>query len=189
MEDSKEGRNKQGNRDHLNCIQAINEVLRYNEYIRHVIDKLNARGCPVGRPFFICEKCPSDKRVGGYWDSSRGIIVCENIKRPISQVARTMLHEMIHAYDYCDVDFSSTNCYHHACTEIRAANLSGDCNFGLELIRGRGLGFTQHKPECIKRIATQSISMNPACSEKAKHYIEKVWDICSTDTRPFDHVP
>lgn len=41
-----------------------------------------------------------------------------------------MRHEMIHAYDHCrakDLDWNS--CRHHACSEIRAAVLSGDCTF------------------------------------------------------------
>lgn len=53
-----------------------------------------------------------------------------------------MIHELIHAYDYCRANLVLENCRHHACTEIRAASLSGDCDFFNELKRGNW-GFKQ----------------------------------------------
>lgn len=47
-----------------------------------------------------------------------------------------MVHESIHAFDACRVKLDSNNCTHLACTEIRAANLSTDCNFSTEVARG-----------------------------------------------------
>jgi inner membrane protease ATP23 len=39
----------------------------------------------------------------------------------------TLTHELVHAYDHCRAYVDWTNCVHHACSEVRAANLSGDC--------------------------------------------------------------
>lgn len=39
----------------------------------------------------------------------------------------TLTHELVHAYDHCRAFVDWSNCVHHACSEIRAAHLSGDC--------------------------------------------------------------
>lgn len=44
--------------------------------------------------------------------------------------------------------------------------------------------------ECIKRRATKSVTNNPFCSEAAaKDAVEAVWDVCYSDTQPFDRAP
>jgi len=81
---------------------------------------------------------------------------------------RGVVHELIHAYDACRVELQSHNCNHIACTEIRAANLSGDCDFGVELSRrklnmimeGKLAGIQQL---CVKRRAELSLAMHEQC--------------------------
>ena len=44
--------------------------------------------------------------------------------------------------------------------------------------------------DCVRRRATKSVSLNPFCSGAAvKDSIDKVWDTCYKDTKPFDKVP
>ena len=143
----------------------------------------------ASRSFFRCEECPEELLIGGYWDTERGVVLCQNRPRSPSQMGRTMLHELVHAFDFCRVEMNPTSCLHMACTEIRAANLSGDCNLSMELMRGRGLGFTAHKQECVKRIAASSLSINPGCKEHAVRAVELAWAHCWPDLQPFDHIP
>jgi inner membrane protease ATP23 len=45
-----------------------------------------------------------------------------------------MVHELIHAIDLCRTKMDPlNNCMHMACTEIRAENLSGECDWTREL--------------------------------------------------------
>ena len=46
----------------------------------------------------------------------------------------TLTHELIHAYDHCRAYMNWSNCVHHACSEIRAANLSGDCHMSVSFL-------------------------------------------------------
>ena len=66
-----------------------------------------------------------------------GVVLCENQSLTQSDVNDVITHELIHAYDHCRAKVDWGNCVHHACSEIRAANLSGDCFFSKE-VRGRG---------------------------------------------------
>ena len=43
--------------------------------------------------------------------------ICEE---PCTQnlARRTIVHELIHAYDFCRAEVDADNCYHAACTEV-----------------------------------------------------------------------
>eukprot|EP00960_Hanusia_phi_P011310 330485-Hanusia_phi.AAC.1 len=109
------------------------------------MEHMAKRGCPVDESFFHVRHC--DEKVGGGFDESAsrqgGVVLCHNHLRNYShtgllaceasarsQLAEmTMTHELIHAYDHCRAYVDWSNCVHHACSEIRAANLSGDCKW------------------------------------------------------------
>jgi hypothetical protein len=85
-----------------------------------------------------------------------------------SEWTRGVVHELIHAYDACRVELEPHNCNHIACTEIRAANLSGDCDFGVELSRRKLSMLTEGKlagiqQSCVHRRAELSLAMHEAC--------------------------
>jgi len=98
------------------------------------------------------------------------------------------MHELVHAYDHCKArELDWHNCKHHACTEVRAANLSGDCRMGNELARGN-LNLRGQYSVCLKRRARLSVQANPSCAseQQARAAVDAVFDECSKDTRPFD---
>ena len=51
----------------------------------------------------------------------------------------TVAHELIHAYDQCRAGkrMNWSDVRQHACSEVRAANLSGDCHWVNEVMRGK----------------------------------------------------
>jgi inner membrane protease ATP23 len=118
------------------------------------------------------------------------ITVCSNYLTIQDEVNQVVIHELIHAYDECRAkNLDWTNCAHHACSEIRAGHLSGDCHFKRELLRGF-IKLRGHEQECIKRRVLKSLRGNPYCSEvAAKDAMEAVWDTCYNDTKPFDRAP
>ncbi|KAJ2505246.1 Mitochondrial inner membrane protease atp23 [Coemansia sp. RSA 2052] len=134
-----------------------------------------------------CMKC-SEMRSGEY--SSEGVIqLCYNRLQGKGHLETTMAHEMVHAYDDKNFNLDWYNLEHHACTEIRAASLSGDCTWFQEFMRGN-LGFLKHHQVCVKRRAVLSLLANPSC-KSAKHAeaaVNKVFKSCFTDTRPFDEI-
>lgn len=105
--------------------------------------------------------------------------------------ANTILaHELIHAIDMCRAKMDPLhNCMHLACTEIRAENLSGECNMTWELMRGKLNGFFGHGQECVRRRAIDSVKANPNCSRDAALYVDAAMERCYKDTFPFDRHP
>ena len=77
-----------------------------------------------------------------------------------------------------------------ACAQVRAANLSGDCNWRMEFDRGN-FNFTGQQRACVRRRAELSVAMNPSCQGigAARAAIDGCFDACIADTAPFDREP
>lgn len=122
--------------------------------------------------------------------STLQVILCHNHLISQKEVNHALTHELLHAYDHCrgaNIDWH--NCNHHACSEIRAASLSGDCNWGQEVQRGN-YGIRKQHQVCVKRRAELSLSMNPPCQGlRGKLAVDSVFDSCYKDTTPFDRIP
>ncbi|KAM0039572.1 putative peptidase M76, ATP23 [Helianthus debilis subsp. tardiflorus] len=116
--------------------------------------------------------------------------MCSNHLTIQDEVTQVVIHELIHAYDDCRAaNLDWTNCAHHACSEIRAGHLSGDCHYKRELLRGF-VKIRGHEQDCVRRRVMKSLACNPYCSQAAaKDAMEAVWDTCYNDTKPFDRAP
>jgi inner membrane protease ATP23 len=105
--------------------------------------------------------------------------------------ANTILaHELIHAIDMCRAKMDPLhNCMQLACTEIRAENLSGECNMSWELLRGKMNKYFGHGQECVRRRAIDSVKANPNCTKNAEVYVDAAMERCYKDTFPFERHP
>ena len=137
----------------------------------------------------VCKKC-DDKQSGGF-DPDYGILICANQMRNRGHMEDTLAHEMVHAYDHLRFKMDAVhNLRHAACTEIRAATLSGECRWGREFFTRGQWGVTQQLQECVRRRAALSVAARPGCRD-AKHaemVVNEVWESCFHDTRPFDEI-
>ncbi|ESQ49757.1 hypothetical protein EUTSA_v10021562mg [Eutrema salsugineum] len=169
------------------CQDMIQRSFR-NPIVKFLMEQMEKSGCRVGDNFVKAVVCTGP--VAGGFTRGRGITVCSNYLTIQDEVNQVVIHELIHAYDECRAkNLDWTNCAHHACSEIRAGHLSGDCHFKRELLRGF-IKLRGHEQECIKRRVLKSLRGNPYCSEvAAKDAMEAVWDTCYNDTKPFDRAP
>ena len=75
---------------------------------------------------------------------------------------------------------------HHACAEIRASSLSGECDLSQEINRGRW-GLAGHHGACVRRRAALSLALAGRPDPEAA--VASVFDRCYRDTAPFDRHP
>lgn len=190
-----------------NCSTSSGPVVKF------MMEQLEKAGCPLKADHFRCTPCDIT-RAGGYAPKfgvkSGGhaglsiyeyfnnfkspcipsqIILCQNRLLSKQHMEDTMTHEMIHAFDNCTAKVNWNDCLHVACSEIRAASLSGDCKFTRELRRGI-LGFSKHHQTCVKRRAILSLKGLPECCGEgtAEEAVNAVWKSCFNDTAPFDEI-
>ncbi|KAH7846951.1 hypothetical protein Vadar_020059 [Vaccinium darrowii] len=169
------------------CQDMIQRSLR-TPMVKFLREHLEKSGCSIRDNFIKAIHC--DQKISGGYFRGEGIMVCSNHMTLQDEVNQVVIHELIHAYDDCRAaNLDWANCAHHACSEIRAGHLSGDCHYKRELLRG-SLKIRGHEQECVRRRAMKSVTANPYCSESAaKDAMEAVWDVCYNDTKPFDRAP
>lgn len=143
----------------------------------------------VTKSFFKVENC--EATIAGGFRPQSGVVVCQNHVQTQEEVNNLLAHELIHAFDHCRAkDLDWNNCQHHTCSEIRASNLSGDCHWFFEALRGNFNVKKQHQ-ECVRRRAKLSIAMNPACGDNDTQLkaVDDCFEKCFADTAPFDRIP
>ncbi|XP_077225934.1 ku70-binding family protein [Tasmannia lanceolata] len=176
-----------GGRTVEECQDMVSTSLR-TPTVKFLKEHLEKAGCIVGEKFIKAVEC--EQRISGGYVRGEGIRVCSNHMNLQDEVNQVVIHELIHAYDDCraaNLDWG--NCAHHACSEIRAGHLSGDCHYKRELLRGF-VKLRGHEQDCVRRRVMKSVIANPYCSESAaKDAMEAVWDVCYNDTKPFDRAP
>jgi len=92
---------------------------------------------------FSCEDCNGNVS-GGFDASTSQIVLCQNNIRNQAHMNRVVTHELVHAFDHCRAHVNwFTDVRHLACSEVRAANLSGDCSLVNEIFRLH-FGLKQH---------------------------------------------
>ncbi|XP_027359225.1 mitochondrial inner membrane protease ATP23-like [Abrus precatorius] len=169
------------------CEAMIQKSFR-TPMVRFLRERLEKAGCGVGDNFFKAVTCK--QQMAGSYVRGEGVRVCSNYVRIQDDVNLVVIRELIHAFDDCraaNLDWS--DCAHHACTEIRAGHLSGDCHYKRELLRGF-MKLRGHEQECVRRKVMKALSANPNCfGFAAKDSMEAVWDVCYNDTQPFDRAP
>ena len=62
----------------------------------------------------------------GFDPDAKEVILCEDNLTSQNQLNRILTHELIHAFDVCRAHYDNNNLEHLACSEVRAANLSGE---------------------------------------------------------------
>ncbi|EGC29074.1 hypothetical protein DICPUDRAFT_90652 [Dictyostelium purpureum] len=167
------------------CRENVEKVLKEDPILHYIIKEMMSLGCLP--PIIKCEPCDNSESYGSY-SPYKGILICDNIQTFPLNIRNSVVHEYIHAYDICKNKFEPTNCEHIACTEIRAANLSGDCKWQMEALK-KNYGVTGHQIECVKRRAIGSLKLNPLCKGVAEEMVNKVWSKCSEDFYPFSSIP
>ncbi|XP_037743600.1 mitochondrial inner membrane protease ATP23 homolog isoform X2 [Chelonia mydas] len=97
---------------------------------------------------------------------------------------------------YKDRHFACEDCdgcvsggFDAATSQIRAANLSGDCSLINEMTRFK-FGLKQHHQTCVRDRAIRSIlAVRKVSKETAEKAVDGVFDSCFNDHEPFGRVP
>ncbi|XP_066447807.1 mitochondrial inner membrane protease ATP23 homolog [Eleutherodactylus coqui] len=175
---------------HRECRRRLRSAMETSPYAQLLLHAMKRSGCTVSRDrHFSCEDC--DGSVSGGFDAETSeIVLCQNNIHSQSHMDRVVTHELIHAFDHCraHVDWFN-NVRHLACSEIRAANLSGDCALTNEISRFN-FGLKQHHQDCVRDRALRSIlAVRHISREAAAKAVDNVFDSCFNDLEPFGRIP
>lgn len=173
------------------CNENLAWMLTYSPSVTFMLENINKfakDGQGLSKENIICDMC-TDTKGGGFHPQS-GVLLCANWITSKWQLEDVLTHELVHVYDYLRFNLKFEDLRHHACTEIRASMLSGECRIFQE-IKKTGLGnFGKKFQGCVRRRAAISVAANPNCKspEEAEKVVDLVWNSCFNDTRPFERV-
>ena len=176
------------------CRQQLEYSVVNDTRVHKLVDAIEALGCPIPKNFFSCRSC--DEAVSGGFCVPQGnpkipyepkILMCDTEMDAVT-FQNTVVHELVHAYDNCKMKIKHENCLQHACTEIRAASLSGECNYWQEFQRGNR-NIAAGGKECVQRRARMSLESNPHCKDVAMDAVLASWDFCSKQKEPLGEWP
>lgn len=172
----------------VKCYEYRDWLLNYSPTVRFMSEQIAKLGGNINKNNIICEHC--DREQSGGFHSDLGILLCQNKLRSKWHTEDTLAHEMIHAYDQCKFNIDWMNLRHHACAEIRASSLSGECRMMNQIVRNGIWKVSKGHQDCVRRRATLSVRANPNCKndEEAARVVNEVFDSCFADTRPFDEI-
>lgn len=170
------------------CWKDRDWVMKYSPSVLFMMDHVKNLGGNLNSTNITCDVC--DDLKGGGFHPEMGILLCSNWIRDKWHLEDILTHELVHAYDHLKFKVNLSDLKHHACTEIRASTLSGECRM-LNEIKKTGLAdFGKKFQSCIKRRAVLSVAANPNCknNDDAEKAVNAVWSSCFNDTRPFERV-
>lgn len=175
-------------KDCQKCYEFRDWALQYSPTVVFMMQQIKKLGEEVSDSQIICDVCDDYK--GGGFHPDLGILLCQNRILDKYHLEDTLSHELVHYYDNTKFQVDWLNLRHHACSEIRASSLSGECRMMTQL-RGRGfMTIGKGHQECVRRRAILSVKENPHCkdAEHAAKVVDEVFDSCFNDTRPFDEI-
>lgn len=170
------------------CHRQVQDCFSSNESIRRLLNSLATRGCPFDFNRHLACESDRDNLRGGFDRSTCQIVLYPENLHSSNEFCTILLHELIHAYDYCRVKIDFNNPYHLACTEIRAAALSNQCSLFNHLSSSsRPFAIKNQHEKCVRDRAQESMQL---CTDLPKHklneIINDVFLRCYHDTDPFD---
>ncbi|XP_065842075.1 mitochondrial inner membrane protease ATP23 homolog [Oscarella lobularis] len=175
---------------HERCVRRLDRAFKRSAYVKFMLDAMKKVGCEVDvGKHVVCEPC-SGKVLGGFDPYRNQVVLCENTVYSQGSMEDTLTHELIHAYDHCRAKIDWDNLKHLACTEIRAANLSGDCFFWKENFARLKFGWRKHQQKCVRARAVESIlCVRDVERVEAEAAVDSVFSQCFNDTDPFERIP
>ena len=153
------------------CEAVKNRAITQCPRVVFLLEAIQKLGCNVGeapeKTFVSCAKLDETKAGGFQLQGSEDphIFLAEDIAVSLGarQVEQTLVHELVHAFDQCRAKVTWENLLHHACTEVRASALSGECDLVEEVNRGIMRKVGGQGEACVRRRAELSVAMNPSC--------------------------
>ncbi|KAI0249463.1 metalloprotease ATP23 [Lactifluus subvellereus] len=147
-----------------NCERWKKDLLNYSPSVQFMLKHLKLAGADATSAHFPCLPCDLT-RSGGFSPDAGAVVLCQGNFLNKKHMEHTVVHELLHMYDHAVFNVDWSDLRHHACSEVRANNLSGDCSWGREIQRGN-LSFSKQHQACVRRRAVMSVMANPHCPDK-----------------------
>ncbi|RPA96024.1 hypothetical protein L873DRAFT_1773754 [Choiromyces venosus 120613-1] len=170
------------------CEKNRDYLISYSPIVRFLLENITQLGGKMDSSNIKCMPCENFQ--SGGFSPEYGVLLCQNRLRDKGHTEDTLAHELVHVYDHLRFRVEWEELRHHACSEIRASSLSGECRWTREAFTRGVFDFTKQHQACVKRRAILSVQNHPKCKDEAEatNIVNQVFDSCFADTRPFSEI-
>lgn len=104
-------------RDTAKCEEKVAQIFSKSNELKLLVGALKRYGCNFDLSrHVVCEKCNNCD--AGFDPDTYQIVMCSNRYKTKDMLMTSMMHEMIHMFDYCRAQFDFNNLEHIACSEV-----------------------------------------------------------------------
>ncbi|KAI5796649.1 peptidase M76 family-domain-containing protein [Geopyxis carbonaria] len=182
------GKNQRTEKESQRCKTFLDFLKNNSPMVIFMLDEIRKAGGSLNENNIQCLPC--DSMQSGGFSPRYGVLLCQNHLRDRGHTEDTLAHELVHVYDHLKFDIDWQDLKHHACSEIRASSLSGECRWTRELFTRGVWDFTRQHQACVRRRAALSVRNHPKCKDDAHaaRVVNSVFKSCFADTQPFDEI-
>jgi Peptidase M76 family len=152
------------------CRRIRSKALQDDLTIHIILVEMVVLKCKLPNPGCACT-CPG-KTGAGYTDLPTGqVTLCTDQIDNERELIEVLRHEYIHSLDSCRKKYRPQTGKEAACSEIRAAVLSGECNKG-----GGQRGGDETFAQCVRDVALRALKQGLWLP--AETYLDQAWPEC-----------
>ena len=157
--------------------------------VKTMMHALSAMNAPVD---LACIRCPQEApHRAGYSPKHNVVWVCSNHVWNPFEFRRLVAHELVHAFDFARAKVDPKNLKHIACSEVRAWNLSGECELWTKSWDYFGGQYVGERKRCVRSSSVESVKQSglKPSDQEAEAVVDEIFEKCRKDYWPFTHAP
>ncbi len=119
------------------CSEALIEALLPNSRAARLLEEIQSKAGvkSITKSDIHCTSCPKGLNARAYFEAPPAkIVLCSNKLYTPSEVEESLVHELVHAYDYVVYGANLENCMELARSEVRAAR-EAECHYSFQVIK------------------------------------------------------
>ncbi len=119
------------------CSQALAEALLPSGRAARLLEEINSKAGDkkITQSDIRCMPCPKGLKARAYFEAPPAkIVLCSDKLQTPLDVEESLVHELVHAYDYVVYGSNLENCMELAKSEVRAAR-EAECHYSFQVIK------------------------------------------------------
>mmetsp|Transcript_24308 Transcript_24308/g.61338 ORF Transcript_24308/g.61338 Transcript_24308/m.61338 type:complete len:216 (-) Transcript_24308:303-950(-) len=173
-------------KDIARCEQLKQSVMKSDPIVRTLLSAAIERGLSEKDRMMTCAVCVGPGRCpDALFSPGNGVVICVNstAMNDEEEMKASLRHELVHAFDYAGGELDMKDAASLACSEVRAAHLSKQCEGVRGFFSNPMIGMPEWVTDgCIRKSAV--LSMENDHQSVAEEEVDKVFDRCKLDMRP-----
>ncbi len=145
------GNSGAGDEDCDVCSRALVEALLPSGRAARLLEEIHSKAGDknIAQSDIRCMPCPKGLNARAYFEAPPAkIVLCSDKLHTPLEVEESLVHELVHAYDYVVYGANLENCMELAKSEVRAAR-EAECHYSFQVIKKKNCIYLPPQMPCL----------------------------------------